>query len=174
MSSNNSLPGMAAFVALADKAADNAFEVIAQLRAHISDLTRRLAEVEAERDRIKCEVAAIREIRSADEEKNTKLLRRESESISYLNRVIRAALSGGDAALEVLETERDKERHRAEAAEAERDALRERCGNLESVRKAAENIRHWHDHEMPGGDGMVVSADAVRELWDALATEVKP
>ena len=44
------VPEFASFVALADKAADNAFEVIAQLRAHISDLTRRLAEAEAERD----------------------------------------------------------------------------------------------------------------------------
>lgn len=44
------LPGFASFVTLAAKAADNAFEVIAQLRAHISDLTRRLAEVEAEGD----------------------------------------------------------------------------------------------------------------------------
>lgn len=41
-------PGMAAFVALAEKAADNALEVIAQLRAHISDLTLRLAEAEQE------------------------------------------------------------------------------------------------------------------------------
>lgn len=40
------LPEFASFVALADKAADNAFEVIAQLRALISYLTRRVAEAE--------------------------------------------------------------------------------------------------------------------------------
>jgi hypothetical protein len=84
----------------------------------VSDLTRRLAEAEAERDSLKCEVAAVREIRWSDTVKNFKLLRRERESISYLNRIIRASLSGGHAALELLETERDKERHRAEAAEA--------------------------------------------------------
>ena len=46
-----SLSGFASFVTLADKAADNAFEVIAKLRAHITDLTRRLAEAEAENGR---------------------------------------------------------------------------------------------------------------------------
>lgn len=29
-------------------------------------------------------------------------------------------------------------------------------------------IRHWHDRELPNGDGMVVSADAVRDLWESL------
>lgn len=67
-------------------------------------------------------------------------------------------------------------RNRATRAEAERDEARARCERLEKVRGAAAKIRHWHDHEMPGGDGMVVSADAVRELWSALAEcrEVKP
>ena len=35
----------------------------------------------------------------------------------------------------------------------------------ERVIDAARCIRHWHD----SGDGMVVSADKVRALWDALA-----
>lgn len=32
--------------------------------------------------------------------------------------------------------------------------------------RAAECIRHWHDS---GKDGMVVSAEHVRNLWEALA-----
>jgi len=38
---------------------------------------------------------------------------------------------------------------------------------LQGVLEAARKIRHWHDDEKIGG--MVVSADAVRELWGSLA-----
>ena len=35
-----------------------------------------------------------------------------------------------------------------------------------ALHKAADRIHHWHDRDP---DGMVVSADAVRELWRVLA-----
>lgn len=38
---------------------------------------------------------------------------------------------------------------------------------LEAVVVAARKIRHWHD-AMRDNSGMVVSANAVRELWAAL------
>ena len=39
---------------------------------------------------------------------------------------------------------------------------------LEAVVTAARNIQHWHDTLK--GEGMVVSSNAVWELWKALAT----
>ena len=48
-----------------------------------------------------------------------------------------------------------------------RDAL-QAIDELDRVVEAAECIRHWHDVELTSGDGMVVSADAVRNLWKAL------
>lgn len=37
------------------------------------------------------------------------------------------------------------------------------------VIEAARCIRHWHDRVFPDGRGMVVSAEHVIALWDALA-----
>ena len=43
---------------------------------------------------------------------------------------------------------------------------------LRRIEEAAQRIKHWHDHVFPdGSEGMVVSADAVRALWDALAPD---
>lgn len=40
---------------------------------------------------------------------------------------------------------------------------------LRRVAEAANKVRHWHDYEYEDGcQGMIVSADAVRELWGAL------
>jgi hypothetical protein len=47
-------------------------------------------------------------------------------------------------------------------------ALEAQVEALQLVLEAARKIRHWHDDEKIGG--MVVSADAVRELWGALAS----
>jgi hypothetical protein len=46
---------------------------------------------------------------------------------------------------------------------------REYVGALEKVADAARCIRHWHDRIVDQGDGMVVSAKHVRDLWSALA-----
>lgn len=97
-------PGMAAFVALADKAADNAFEVIAQLRAHISDLTLRLAEVEAENVRLRprAEIAGILLTRTSKAEKRCRELEATidamTEAHGHDDRALTAAyLSGAHA-----------------------------------------------------------------------------
>lgn len=42
----------------------------------------------------------------------------------------------------------------------------------EAVVEAARKIRHWHD--AMNGEGMVVSSEAVRELWKALDELDKP
>jgi rubrerythrin len=55
--------------------------------------------------------------------------------------------------------------------------LLDRLAALEAVREAAGKIRHWHDtlYNQSTGEteGMVVSADAVRGLWKALAAAQK-
>lgn len=43
--------------------------------------------------------------------------------------------------------------------------IKELQGQVLALREAASKIRHWHD---TGSDGMIVSADSVRELWEAL------
>jgi len=44
--------------------------------------------------------------------------------------------------------------------------LRNHAEQIEALVRAAECIRHWHDS---GKDGMVVSAEHVHKLWEALA-----
>jgi hypothetical protein len=44
---------------------------------------------------------------------------------------------------------------------------KEKYEKIQAVIDAAKCIRHWHD-AMKDSSGMVVSADAVRDLWSAL------
>lgn len=55
-----------------------------------------------------------------------------------------------------------------EIAAALRAAEERGAREMRAVLDAARCIRHWHDVEMPGGDGIIVSADAVRTLWSKI------
>jgi hypothetical protein len=44
--------------------------------------------------------------------------------------------------------------------------LANHAAEIEALVRAAKCIRHWHDSS---NDGMIVSAEHVRNLWDALA-----
>lgn len=64
-------------------------------------------------------------------------------------------------------------RERAEAAESRASSLK---AELEQVKKklarlieAADCIQHWHDVKVGDADGMVVSAQHVRQLWATLS-----
>ena len=56
-----------------------------------------------------------------------------------------------------------KRKYRVNAFNAIR--LKEDLEPLLNIIEKAERIRHWHDGD---NDGMVVSAEAVRDLWEAL------
>lgn len=102
---------------------------------------------------------------SDDVWKKNGALRKASKEIERLRTEVESLDAEADRWMErwnTAVTERQLWQVKAEATLAENARLREA---LEDHVRAAECIRHWHD--TLGDEGMVVSAEHVRLLWEA-------
>lgn len=121
-------------------------------------LCRRIAEQEAEiaalRERVDLDVDEFRRIRAELGDAGDGILGvRAQAAAKCVFGLVDRAVAAGRQRVPLIE-QRDRAERRASLAQARLGLLTE----------AARKIRHWHDR----GDGMVVSADAVRGLWAVL------
>lgn len=151
------------------------------LRHHISDLTRRLADAEAENGRfaemLESSVSDWRKLYAEERAERVRIQGILLNDVQAEHQESDEHIKGLDAVIKTQDkTIRDLKSRVAEA-EAERDALRERCEKLEWLREVEDwrpPTTHHNDGNGSGKRWFNSCQEYSATLQAALATEVKP